>query len=147
MAVGLKWRGPQFNKALKVRVSGNIRQAGAFLTVAAKKEVSTPNPGIRRRRKRNTSHGSKGSSYTEYTSPSQVGEPPRVRTGHGRSQIIHEHDKDKRASRVGVRQNGMYMFWLELRGRPWLGMQGALGKNFPTIRRLASVGTGRPLNG
>lgn len=118
-----------------------LRRAGTHLMVAAKREVSIANPGRRKKRRRSTSQGKKGSSYTVYDSPSRPGQAPRVQTGFGRSGIVHEHDHKELVSRVGVRDNAEYMVILEIKkDRPWLGMRGALGKQLAVIRRLAAIG-------
>ncbi len=59
---------------------------------------------------------SKGNEHG--TRPSRPGEPPRAGTGFGRKNIIHEHDRNIPASRVGVMKNAIYMAWLDLGIRP-----------------------------
>lgn len=60
-----------------------------------------------------------------YRTPSRPGEPPRLRTGHGRSQVQYTIDREAGEGRVGVGQAGRYMAYLELgtsrvQARPWL---------------------------
>ena len=111
MASRVVWRGEEFNRRTKNAISIGINRAGTFLLTAAQQEVSRPNTGQRRTRKRATSRGKKGSSFAVYPSPSKKGEAPRLRTGHGRGAIVHEHDKRRLESRVGIRKNAMYMLW------------------------------------
>jgi hypothetical protein len=60
-----------------------------------------------------------------YITPSQPGEPPRLRTGHGQRNITYELDPAKGIGRVGVRVNAIYMAYLDqgtrrVLPRPWL---------------------------
>lgn len=101
--------------------------------------VSKPAKRIRKRRKRNTARGKKGSQYTVYQG-SLPGQPPRVRRGHGRASIAIEYDDAALVARLGVRRNAAYMAWLELgtdriAPRPWL--QRALRECAPALRVLA----------
>jgi len=127
MGLNLKWRGDQFNRHLRRATASGLKRAGSFLHSKCREEVSSPNTGTRKRRKRDTAVGPKGSSYTVYGQPSRPGQPPRVRTGTGRSEIVREYNGNDRnpAVRVGVTRKGIYMFYLELgtrriKARPWL---------------------------
>ena len=58
-----------------------------------------------------------------YDTPSKPGEPPRLRTGHGQRNIAYEIEPGR--GRVGVRQNAIYMVFLDqgtkrIAPRPWL---------------------------
>jgi len=82
-------------------------------------------------------------SYTIYPNPSKPGESPRLRTGFGRKNIVINHDPKGRYVRVGVSQNGMYMFFLEvgtrnIARRPWL--MKTLMENQKVIGALAASG-------
>lgn len=142
MAIVIRWNGPQLQRALKTATAKGIAMAGVFLQTQCKLAVNRPNTGQRRVRTRTTSRGRKGSSYTVYPNSSKPGEPPKVRTGHGRDNIVHEHDAQVPASRVGVRRNALYMIYHELglRGarRPWL--VATLMRVQGVLARLAAVG-------
>ncbi|MBC7350850.1 MAG: hypothetical protein H5U08_00680 [Thermogutta sp.] len=86
--------------------------------------VSKPAKRIRRVRTRSTSKGKKGSQYTEYAG-SNPGQPPQVRTGHGRKNVAIEEHQAQLMTRLGVRKSAAYMAYLELgtsriAARPWL---------------------------
>lgn len=60
-----------------------------------------------------------------HKTPSQPGEPPRLRTGWGQRNIRYELDRAKGVGRVGVGVNAKYMAFLDqgtrrIRPRPWL---------------------------
>lgn len=142
MAIVIKWHGPELQKALRTATAKGIAMAGVYLQAQCKLAVNRPNTVSRKTRTRTTRRGAKGSSYTVYLNPSKPGEPPKVRTGHGRDNIVHEHDARIPASRVGVRKNALYMIYHELgiRGakRPWLVATLVRVKN--VLARLAAVG-------
>lgn len=86
--------------------------------------VSKPAKRIRKKRKRTTSKGKKGTQYTVFVG-SQPGEPPQVRRGFGRKNIAMEEYPDSMTIRLGVRKNAAYMAYLEvgtgrIKPRPWL---------------------------
>lgn len=85
----------------------------------------------------------KAKSVTIYPNPSKPGESPKVRTGFGRNNIVINHDPKGRYVRIGVSENGMYMFWLEvgtrsIARRPWLLK--TLMDNQRVIGALAATG-------
>lgn len=90
-----------------------LKRITEFFTEAVKAALNVPNTGERRRRKRTTKYGAKGSTYTVYPNPSETGEPPHKITGHLRGGIIFEIDKDKLVSRVGLLPNIKYGVYLE----------------------------------
>lgn len=60
-----------------------------------------------------------------YTNPSLPGEAPHLRTGQGQRNIAYEIVPEKLTGRVGVRQQGRYMAFLDIgtkrcKARPWL---------------------------
>src|SRR5262249_36142996 len=78
-----------------------------------------------------------------YHDSSKPGEPPKARTGFGRSQIRYELDEPKGTARVGVALPGIYMLHLDQardpkRRRPWL--VATLERVLPTLRSLAGGG-------
>lgn len=110
----------------KATATGLVR-AGRHYHGGVQRAVAIPNSGVRRIRQRNTSRGKKGSSYTVYPNPAKVGSAPRLRTGHGRNNIVFQFSGWKTGNpwvRVGVTRNAMYMFFHEVgiggKKRPWL---------------------------
>jgi hypothetical protein len=140
----------EFNKLLRRATAVGIERAAIFLHAECRKAVSVPNTGKTKIRVKDTTAqggGPKGSQYTVYENPSQPGEPPHLITGTGLSNIIYElsDDPDKPAARVGVMKGGIHMAYLELgtkrvEPRPWLGLDGTLGKHLQQIARLAATG-------
>ncbi len=60
-----------------------------------------------------------------YKTPSAPGEPPRKRTGLGKTGVVYELDKKAMTGRVGPTENTIYMAFLDLgtsrvAARPWL---------------------------
>ena len=143
MSVTVRWHGDKFLADLSEATNVGLQRAGAFYHTEARREVSRPNSGVRRRRSRNTRRGNKGSSYTVYPHPSKPGEPPKVRTGFGRQNVVMNWSGWKTKEpwvRVGVTKNGMYMYHLEIgtrhvKKRPWL--VATLMKHQHTIAKLA----------
>lgn len=138
MAVVVKFHNKEFNQGFEKATATGLMRAGRYYHAEVQRVVSRPNTGVRRRRTRNTSRGRKGSMYTIYPHPSKPGEAPRLRTGHGRSNIVFQFSGWKTGNpwvRVGVTRNALYMFWHEVGGngmarRPWM---------IPTLVRLASI--------
>lgn len=112
----------------------NTRQRAWKLVVAAAHIVriraitlaSRPAKRIRKRRKRNTSKGRKGSQYTVYVG-SRPGQPPQARRGFGHLPMnVHvEYYPSNLAARLGVLKSARYMAYLEvgtsrIAPRPWL---------------------------
>lgn len=82
-------------------------------------------------------------SITVYPNPSKPGEPPRLRTGFGRRNIVINYNKNKGWVRVGIAENAVYMFYLEVgtrrvKRRPWL--VNTLFKNKKMISLLIATG-------
>ena len=73
--------------------------------------------------------------------PTPKGQPPRVRTGFGRKNIIYEADRATMTTRVGVLRNAIYLAYQEISPRlnhPWLFKTAeAL---LPQLRTLAAGG-------
>lgn len=152
MAVTVKFHDKVFIQGLEKATATGLIRAGQFYHSATRRAVSVPNTGRRKTRKRNTSRGPKGSSYTVYPGPSKPGQPPRLQTGHGRANIVFQfsgwnsHDP---WTRVGVTRNALYMFFHEvgINGvkRPW--MIPTLLKHADQIGQLAVTTTKRAMPG
>lgn len=140
----LTWQGEVATKLVLDAGWDGIRRATVFFWNTLQTSVlNIPNPGERRRRKRNTRAGAKGSSYTTYPHSSRPGEPPRKRTGFLAGNVVYELDQAKLASRVGVLRNAIYGAYLELgtrkmRPRPWLFA--TLRKILPQLKAIAESG-------
>ena len=145
MGMKLEIRDKELTRRLKKATAVGLKRAAVFYHARVRELVNRPNTGTRRKRKRATSAGGKGSGYTTYDNSSKPGEPPRKRTGHGQSQIVWEFNGDTNApaARVGVKENGLYMAYLELgtrriAKRPWLLR--ALEQHKAMLGRLAATG-------
>ena len=156
MASQLRWNGKQFEAMLKKATSDGLKRAGVFYHSKCQQAVSKPNtgrsvkvkPGRRVGEKKDGSNAAKFAGYnkrtrTIYPNPSEPGESPRLRTGFGRKNIVINHDPKGKYVRVGVSQNGKYMFYLEvgtryIERRPWL--MKTLMENQKVIGALAASG-------
>jgi hypothetical protein len=147
MASQLKWNGKKFTAQLEKATAEGMMMAGQFLHTKCRLAVSKPNTGRSVPVKRKRPGGNKR-TRTIYPNPSKPGESPRLRTGFGRNNIVVNHDPKGRWTRVGVTQNGIYMFYLEvgtrrIARRPWLLK--TLYENRKMIGRLAAIGGKRHL--
>jgi hypothetical protein len=156
MASQLKWNGKQFEQMLKKATADGLKRAGVFYHSACQQAVSKPNTGksikVKKRIKvRIRKDGKTDRRFKEfrtvtrtiYPNPSLPGESPRLRTGFGRKNVVINHDPKGRWVRIGVSQNGMYMFLLEVgtrrvARRPWLLK--TLMENQQVIGALAATG-------
>jgi hypothetical protein len=145
MSMTLTIRDKELSRQLRKATAKGLKMAAVFYHARVREAVNRPNTGTRRKRTRTTVAGKKGSQYTTYDQPSKAGEPPRKRTGHGQSQIVWEFNGDQQspAARVGVKENGLYMAYLELgtrhiAPRPWLSA--ILQRYKAMIGRLAATG-------
>lgn len=134
------WRGDTGKRLLLSAAGESVVRITEFFLRAVQKEIGVPNPGRRVKRKRKTSGGDKGSTYTVYPNSSKPGEPPRRRTGWLSSHIRREYAPDRLSSRVGLLPNAKYGLFLELarrysRRRVWL--LHTLNKYIPQLRALA----------
>lgn len=137
MAAVLTWNGDKFNQQLAKATAVGLLRATVFYHAQCQRAVSRPNTGVRVRTRKGKS------TRTVYPNPSKPGEPPRLRTGWGRSHVVREFDKSVPAGRVGVSQAAIYMFYLEIgtrkvKRRPWL--LATLMKYQETIGKLAAIG-------
>ncbi len=141
-SVNMKWNGKEFEQKLKAATAEGLMRAGQFYHTKCVMAVSKPNTGKSVPVKYKTPGGNKR-TRTIYPNPSKPGEPPRLRTGFGRKNIVVNHDPKGKYTRVGVSANGIYMFYLEvgtrrIARRPWL-MQ-TLMDNHEMIGKLAATG-------
>lgn len=147
MASSLKWNGKEFAAKLEAATTEGLMRAGQFYHTKCVMAVSKPNTGRSVKVKRQTPGGNKR-TRTVYPNPSKPGESPRLRTGFGRKNIVVNHDKRGRWTRVGVSKNGIYMFYLEvgtrrIARRPWLLK--TLMENQEMIGKLAATGGKRKI--
>ncbi len=140
-----KFHGDEFDRQLRKATATGLKRAAIFFHARCRAAVNVPNTGTRRKRKRGTAGGEKGSGHTTYDNPSKPGEPPRKRTGFGQSGIVWEYNGNPRNPivRVGVTGKAIYMAFLELgtatvAARPWL--MATLKKHWRTIAKLAATG-------
>lgn len=145
MSMRLEIRDKELSRQLRKATAVGLKRAAVYYHARVRAAVNRPNTGTRRKRTRSTSAGRKGSGYTTYDNSSKAGEPPKKRTGHGQSNIVWEFNGDTRAPacRVGVKENALYMAYLELgtrriAPRPWL--MAMLQQHKATIGRLAATG-------
>ena len=116
MNSGHSWNGDGAMKHIKGIAWDGILRATVFFWTACQRAVGIPNP-------------------PPYKTPSQPGEPPKLRTGFGQSNIVYEVEKSILTTRVGVLGNAKYMVTLELfRDRSWL--KSTLNKTINTLRAL-----------
>lgn len=127
MAVSIKWHGAAFKRLTTGAINAGIEAATLELQRIARKDASTFNKGVPKRRTRDTSKtpsgGKKGSQYTIYPHSSKPGEPVRQRTGFGQDNIVIGLDRAAMKGRVGYVKNARYMMFHELGIRYRGGMQ------------------------
>jgi hypothetical protein len=137
VSVTLRYDAKRLSDDFHTRIDRALTRAAVEVQMAARQLCSKPAKRITRKRKRITSRGRKGSTYTEYV-PSSPGSPPALRTGVGRSSITW-WSVDAATKRVGIRSNGTYMIGHELGAgrlprRPWL--QPALAQKRRAVQEL-----------
>lgn len=113
MAIVFKVNDRELNKALERMTADGLVRGVQFYHTQLRLAVSVPNSGVRVKVKRQTPGGNK-TSRTIYPNSSKPGEPPRLRTGFGRSQIVREINKAELSGRVGITKAGIYMAYLDL---------------------------------
>lgn len=99
-------RGAECRAHIQAKAWKNVVKAVLTLHAELQKVVSVSNP-------------------RPHVTPSAPGEPPRLRTGLGRSSIVYELDEPHLSARIGVLPLGKHMAFHELarrvdRRRPWL---------------------------
>lgn len=124
MAGMVRWYGDRVAADLERSAAEGVQRAGSLLMTRARLLASRPAKRIRHKRTRRTTAGARGSQYTEFIG-SSPGQPPKLRTGFGRRNILMEFFRNKLIARIGPAANADYMAYLELgtaniRPRPWL---------------------------
>ncbi len=118
MAVTLKWNGPQYGALAGRKMDAFLKAAGAaHWRISLDMAALSKNTGTPVTRTRDTSGqggGPVGSQYTIYPFPSKPGEPPRIRTGFGRKNIVGGYNKTLQKWRTGYTRLARYMTWHEL---------------------------------
>ena len=112
----LVWKGPQFTAQLKEAVQEGMEKSARKLRDLCRDAVSKP-----------------------YPPASTPGEPPHLRTGTGRSSIMHADSPRKQESYVFVTDEGRHMIFLEngtarIAPRPWL--KPTFAKNKKRLRAI-----------
>ncbi len=138
MGAKVQWYGDQAIERLQRAASQAVRRSAVLLQTRARLLASRPAGRIRRKRARQTKAGPRGSQYTEFV-PSRPGQPPALRTGFGRRNILMEFFPDQLLARVGPAQQADYMAYLELgtkhiSPRPWL--RTAVEQSMQAIRAM-----------
>lgn len=112
------------SRAMRKAAWDLVTAAANIVRNQAVRLVSTPAKRIRKKRRRDTSGGKRGSQYTIFIG-SKPGQPPQVRRGHGRKHIAIEMHESRLTALLGVRKPAAYMALLEvgtprIAPRPWL---------------------------
>lgn len=141
MAATLRWYGDRIEAGLRRSAQAGVARAAHLVATQGRLLANRPARRIRRRRKRNTSAGRRGSQYTEFIG-SAPGQPPMVRTAFGRRNIAVELYPAQYLARIGVRVNAAYMIYLEvgteyIAPRPWL--KPALERSLPAVQALLAA--------
>lgn len=136
----LKWDGERVKQSVIEAGWDSIRRVTVWFWQRVQDTLSVPNPGTRVTIKRGKN---KGKTKTVYLYPSKPGEPPRVRTGNLKKNVLYEFDQAALRSRVGLTAQAIYGAFLELaksrrRRREWLLV--TLKKNLQLMRQIASGG-------
>ena len=114
MVAKLVWHGKRFGRWCDDRLFRGLRAAGFELHRISQLYASIPNPGKKKKRRRGSRSGRKGTQYTEYPHSSKPNESPRMRTGFGRRNIVWNADRAAMVARVGYTRNARYMIYHEL---------------------------------
>lgn len=115
------WNGDGAFEGVEEEVWERLVRVALHFQLACQTAVSKPNP-------------------RPYT-PTAKGEPPRVRIGFGRDNILPDLDRKNLVARVGVGVNAIYMMFQELSLRlnhPWLLK--TLDRVGPQLRAIAESG-------
>jgi len=131
----IEWNGAKVAREIEKRIGRMLDAASLELQTIARHKASVPAARIRKRRKRKTNRGKKGSQYTEFVG-SKPGNPPMRRTGLGQRSIVR--GRQGLVARVGYSRNAMYMMFHELGIRYGRGLQ-----RRPTLVPAATQGRAR----
>jgi len=121
--ITLHWNQAVVNNLERAIVRG-VRRATHFVESRARLLCHKAAKPVRKKRKRSTSRGPRGSTYTIWIG-SKPGEPPMMRTRLGVRSIASEFEDGGLTGKVGVKRNAVYMLYLEtgtrtIQPRPWL---------------------------
>jgi HK97 gp10 family phage protein len=121
--ITLRWNQAVVNNLERAIVRG-VRRATHLVESRARLLCHKAAKPVRKKRKRRTSRGPKGSTYTIWIG-SKPGEPPMMRTRLGVRSIASESEDGGLTGKVGVKRNAVYMLYLEtgtrtIQPRPWL---------------------------
>ena len=113
--ISAQWRPGNGEVIGRLRTAGAeaVARAAVYLHAKLLEALSVPNPGVRQGRR------------TVYPNTSLPGQPPRLRTGWLRANVLYELDLSAGRARVGLGANAPYGLYLELgtrrmAPRPWL---------------------------
>ena len=137
MAIVLKFHDEEFKRELLRATAEGLNAASIRFRDLCQQAVNKSNTHVKKsKRTRRIYYLNMHNAF--------AGQPPFLRTGHGRDQIIWESNSDPKdpRTRVGVTKNGIYMIYLELgtrriRPRPWL--LETLKKHAKMLGRLATM--------
>lgn len=151
MTIEIHFNDVAFKQQLMKATAEGLQLAGTFLAAQCKIAVNKPNPHHHVATLSPQASARRGGQKTAKVYKNMhnqyAGKPPFTRTGHGRDSIVSAYNNNPFMPivRVGVRQNAVYMAYLELgtkrKGkqvimpRPWL--IATLMKHKETIARLA----------
>ena len=149
MAVRITLHDEEFNRNFRKATAAGIQRAGVFLHSACIRETNKSNVHRHTAKFTASQRAGRGGQKTgvvyENMHNAYAGQPPFKRTGVGQSNIVYEYNDNDRAPavRVGVRENALYMLFLEVgtgrvMPRPWL--LATLRKNMAMLARLACTG-------
>lgn len=141
----IRWHGDEQQRHIREALDKAIRQGAVLVQTKARMLCNRPAIRVRKKRVRRTAAGSKGSRYTIFFG-SLPGQPPMLRTGFGRRNILVEYDAATLTARIGPSKNAIYMAYLEvgtdrIAPRPWL--KRAAEETEPEIRRLLEQALGK----
>ena len=150
MSIRIQFNDDAFKRKLMHATAQGLQRAGVYLQSQCKIAVSKANPHHHRlkftARQSAARGGQKTGKVYENMHNQYAGQPPFARTGMGRSSIVYEFNDNpiSPAVRVGVKQNGLYMAYLELgtsriKARHWLITM--LWKHRDMLARLACMGS------
>lgn len=118
MAVGLTWRGAEFERLCDDAVAKGLEAATLELHTIARQKASVSNVGVSQPVKRIRAGGNKTQRtiypFSSKGSPTPPGESPRRRTGFGQKNIVYGFSRQLMQGRVGYTRAARYMTFHEL---------------------------------
>ena len=107
----INWFGDEAEKAVLRAGWEGVRRAAHYFWERLRDVLNKSNPG---QQVRGGGRGKGGKSFTVYPSPSKPGEPPRLRSGYLRSNVLEQYDEAAMEAVVGLGANARYGLVLEL---------------------------------